>query len=89
MESSSDRHSRDSRPTKPGSVRAYDGRRQQTFEEGDRVGVMRVARLTSRIQIVEATVLGMLDDYRALIGFSGGADLAWPIGDLTRMPSRE
>jgi hypothetical protein len=50
---------------------------------------MRMARLTGEIQIVEATVLGMLDDYGALIRFSGDADLAWPIGDLTRMPSRE
>jgi hypothetical protein len=31
----------------------------------------------------------MLDDYWALIGFSSGGDLAWPIGDLTRMPPRE
>jgi hypothetical protein len=50
---------------------------------------MRMAPLTGEIQIVEARVLGMLDDYRALIGFSGGADLAWPVGDLTRMPPRE
>jgi hypothetical protein len=49
---------------------------------------MRMARLTEEIQIVEAAVLGMLDDYRALIRFSGGADLAWPVGDLTRMPPR-
>ncbi|MEA2234820.1 MAG: hypothetical protein QOD83_4636 [Solirubrobacteraceae bacterium] len=50
---------------------------------------MRMAPLTRRIQIVEATVLGMLDDYWVLIGFSGGGDLARPIGDLTRMPPRE
>lgn len=48
-----------------------------------------MAPVTGEIQIVEATVLDMLDDYRALIRFSGGADLAWPIGDLTRMPPRE
>jgi hypothetical protein len=60
----------------------------QSFEEGDRVAVMRLAPLTGEIQIVEATVLGMLDDYRALIRFSGGADLAWPVDDLTRMPPR-
>jgi hypothetical protein len=35
-----------------------------------------MASLTGEIQIVEATVLGMLDDYRALIRLSGGADLA-------------
>jgi len=50
---------------------------------------MRIAPLTGEIQIVEPTVLGMLDDYRALIRFSGGADLAWPIGDLTRTAPRE
>jgi hypothetical protein len=60
----------------------------QSFEEGDRVAVMRLAPLTGEIQIVEATVLGMVDDYRALIRFPGGADLAWPVGDLTRMPPR-
>jgi hypothetical protein len=47
---------------------------QQTLEEGDRHASC--ASLTGEIQIVEATVLGMLDDYRALIRFSGGADLA-------------
>jgi hypothetical protein len=31
-----------------------------------------MASLIGEIQIVEATVLGMLDDDRALIGFSGG-----------------
>lgn len=49
---------------------------------------MRMAPMTGEIQIVEATVLVMLDDFRALIRFSGGADLAWPIGDPTRMPPR-
>ena len=56
------------------------------FEEGDRVAVMRLAPLTGEIQIVEAKVLWMLDDYRALIRFPGGSDLAWPVSDLTRMP---
>ena len=41
--------------------------------------VMRMAPLTGEIQIVEASVLG----------FSGGADRSWRIGDLTRMPPRE
>ncbi|MDX6721113.1 MAG: hypothetical protein QOJ63_3367 [Solirubrobacteraceae bacterium] len=50
---------------------------------------MRMAPLISEIQIIEATMLGLLDDYWALIGFSGGAGLAWPIGDLTRMSPRE
>ena len=50
---------------------------------------MRMASLTGRIQIVEGSVLGMLEDYRALICFSGGADLAWPVGELRRMAPRE
>lgn len=48
-----------------------------------------VAPQIGEVQIVEATVLGMLDDYRVLICFSGGADVAWPVGDLTRMAPRE
>ncbi|MGH2898530.1 MAG: hypothetical protein ACRDMZ_07635 [Solirubrobacteraceae bacterium] len=62
----------------------------QSFEEGDRVAVMRVAPLTGEIQIVEATVLGMIDDYQAVIRFSGSdRQFPWPVGDLTRMPPRE
>ncbi len=60
----------------------------QEFEEGERVAFMRMAPLTGEIEIVEATVLGMLDDYRALIRFPSGTDLAWPVSDLTRMPPR-
>lgn len=44
-----------------------------------------MASLTGEIQSVAATVLGMLDGYRALIGFLGRADLAWRVGDVTRM----
>jgi hypothetical protein len=50
---------------------------------------MGMAPLIGKMQIVEATVLGRLDDHRAPIRFSGGADLAWPIGDLTRTAPRE
>jgi hypothetical protein len=61
-----------------------------SFEEGDRVAVMRLAPLTGDIQIVEATVVGMIDEYQAVIKFAGGdKEIAWPVGDLTRMPSRE
>jgi hypothetical protein len=62
----------------------------QIFEEGDRVAVMRLAPLTGEIQIVEATVLGMIDDYQAVIRFPGNdREFSWPVGDLTRMPPRE
>lgn len=61
----------------------------QTFEEGDRVAVMRLAPLTGEIQIVEATVLGMIDDYQAVIRFPGNdKEFSWPVGDLTRMPPK-
>lgn len=43
----------------------------QSFEEGDRVAVMRLAPLTGEIQIVEATVVGMIDEYQAVIRFPG------------------
>jgi hypothetical protein len=59
----------------------------QSFEEGDRVAVMRLAPLTGEIQIVEATVVGMIDDYQAVIRFPGNdREFNWPVGDLTRMP---
>lgn len=61
----------------------------QSFEEGDRVAVMRLAPLTGEIQIVEATVVGMIDEYQAVIRFAGNErDFSWPVGDLTRMPPR-
>jgi hypothetical protein len=59
----------------------------QSFEAGDRVAVMRLAPLTGDIQIVEATVLGMIDEYQAVIRFPGNEkEFSWPVGDLTRMP---
>ncbi len=59
----------------------------QSFEEGDRVAVMRLAPLTGEIQIVEATVVGMIDEYQAVIRFAGNEkEFPWPVGDLTRMP---
>jgi hypothetical protein len=58
------------------------------YEEGDRVAWMRVAPLTGDIQIVPARVLGMIDDYRALIQFGGGQELAISVDDLTPMPKQ-
>ncbi len=60
----------------------------QTYEEGDRVALMRVAPLTGDIQIIEATVVGMVDDYQVVVRFPGGSDLTLPVGDVTRMPPR-
>lgn len=58
------------------------------FEKGDRVALMRVAPLTGDIQIIEATVVGMVDDYQVVVRFPGGKDLTLPIGEVTRMPPR-
>lgn len=67
---------RDSRPSSVGSTSVRtsmsDGIEEpQSFEEGDRVAVMRLAPLTGEIQIVEATVVGMIDEYQAVIRFPG------------------
>lgn len=59
----------------------------QTFEEGDRVALMRLAPLTGDIQIIEATVLGMIDEYQVVVRFAGGSDLTLPVGEVTRMPT--
>ena len=61
---------------------------QQSFEQGDRVALMRMAPVTGDIQIIEATVVGMVDDYQVVIRFPGGTDLTLPVGELTRMPPR-
>lgn len=60
----------------------------QDFEEGDRVALMRVAPLTGDIQIVEATVVGMVDEYQVVVRFPGGTDLTLPVGEVTRMPPK-
>jgi hypothetical protein len=57
-----------------------------TYEEGDRVAVLRMHGLTGEIQIIPATVLGVIDDYQVMLRFQGGEDMAYPISDLTRMP---
>jgi hypothetical protein len=65
-----------------------DRRAPQDFEEGDRVALMRVAPITGDIQIMEATVVGMVDEYQVVVRFPGGADLTLPVGDVTRMPPK-
>jgi len=60
----------------------------QSFEKGDRVALMRMAPVTGDIQIIEATVVGMVDEYQVVIHFPGGTDLTLPVGDVTRMPPR-
>jgi hypothetical protein len=60
----------------------------QSFEEGDRVAIMRLAPLTGDIQIMEAKVLGMVDEYQVVVRFPGGVDLTLPVGEVTRMPPR-
>jgi hypothetical protein len=42
--------------------------------------------LTGDIQIIPATVLGMIDEYQVMLRFGGGEELAYPIADLTPMP---
>ena len=58
-----------------------------SYEEGDRVAVLRMHGLTGEIQIIPATVLGVIDEYQVMLRFAGGEDLAWPISDITPMPA--
>jgi hypothetical protein len=60
----------------------------QSFEQGDRVAIMRMAPVTGDIQIIEATVVGMVDEYQVVVHFPGGTDLTLPVGEVTRMPPR-
>jgi hypothetical protein len=59
-----------------------------SFEEGDRVAIMRMAPMTGDIQIIEAKVVGMVDEYQVVVRFPGGTDLTLPVGEVTRMPPR-
>ncbi len=59
-----------------------------SFEKGDRVALMRMAPVTGDIQIIEATVVGMVDEYQVVVHFPGGTDLTLPVGEVTRMPPR-
>jgi hypothetical protein len=60
----------------------------QSFEKGERVALMRLAPVTGVIQIIEATVVGMVDEYQVVVHFPGGTDLTLPVGEVTRMPRR-
>jgi hypothetical protein len=59
-----------------------------TYEQGDRVAVLRMHGLTGEIQIIPATVLGVIDEYQVMLRFGGGEERAHPISDLTPMPER-
>ena len=60
----------------------------QDYEAGDRVAIMRLAPITGDIQIIEARVVGMVDEYQVVVRFPGGTDLTLPVGEVTRMPPR-
>jgi hypothetical protein len=57
-----------------------------SYEQGDRVAILRMHGLTGEIQIIPATVLGVIDEYQVMLRFAGGEELAYPISDLTSMP---
>lgn len=61
---------------------------RQDFEQGERVAIMRMAPVTGDIQIIEARVVGMVDEYQVVVRFAGGTDLTLPVGEVTRMPPR-
>jgi hypothetical protein len=57
------------------------------YEEGDRVAVLRVHGLSGEIQIIPATVIGVIDEYQVMLRFAGAEkDMPYPITDLTPMP---
>ena len=60
----------------------------QDFEPGERVAIMRMAPITGDIQIIDARVVGMVDEYQVVVRFPGGTDLTLPVGEVTRMPPR-
>jgi hypothetical protein len=57
-----------------------------SYEQGDRVALLRMHGLTGEIQIIPATVLGVIDEYQVMLRFSGGEERAHPISDLTALP---
>ena len=59
-----------------------------SYEEGDRVAVLRMHGLTGEIQIIPATILGVIDEYQVMLQFDGGEEMAYPVSDLTPMPTR-
>lgn len=57
-----------------------------SYEQGDRVAVLRMHGLTGEIQIIPATVVGVIDEYQVVVRFGSGEELSYPISDLTSMP---
>lgn len=60
---------------------------EPSYEEGDRRRGCCARGLTGKIQIMEATVLGVIDDYPVTLGFRGGEEMTDPVCDLTPMPA--
>jgi hypothetical protein len=50
--------------------------------------VLRMHGLTGEIQIIPATVIGVIDDYQVVLRFAGGEERSHPISDLTPLPKR-
>ena len=61
---------------------------EHTYEQGDRVALLRMHGLTGEIQIIPATVVGVIDDYQVVLRFAGGEERPHPVSDLTPMPAR-
>jgi hypothetical protein len=59
---------------------------EPSYEQGDRVAVLRMHGLTGEIQIIAATVVGVIDEYQVVLRFGSGEELSYPISDLTPMP---
>ena len=57
-----------------------------SYEEGDKVALLRMHGLTGEIQIIPATVLGVIDEYQVMLRFGGGEERAHPICDLPPLP---
>lgn len=62
---------------------------EPSYEQGDRVAVLRMHGLSGDIQIIPATVVGVIDEYQVMLRFAGGEELAYPVGDLTPMPQAD
>ena len=60
-----------------------------SYEQGDRVAVLRMHGLTGDIQILPATVVGVIDEYQVVVKFAGGEEISYPIADLTPMPKSD
>ena len=61
---------------------------ETSYEQGDRVAIVRMHGLTGEIQIIPATVVGVIDDYQVVLKFGSGEERTHPISDLTPMPAR-